>query len=47
MEESNKVSLVLQGHYHKGGDRMENGIRYLTVPAMCEGEENHYLILDL
>ena len=47
MEESNKVTLVLQGHYHKGGDHFENGIRYLTIPAMCEGEENHYLILDL
>lgn len=47
LEESQKVNLVLQGHYHKGADRVENGIRYLTVPAMCEGEENHYLILDV
>ena len=47
MENSNKVVLVLQGHYHKGADRIENGIRYLTLPAMCEGEENHFLILDL
>lgn len=47
MEESHRVALVLQGHYHKGADRVENGIRYLTVPAMCEGEENSFLILDL
>lgn len=46
LEESQKVHLVLQGHYHKGADRIENGIRYLTIPAMCEGEKNHFLILD-
>lgn len=47
IENSGKVSLVLQGHYHKGADRLINGIRYLTLPAMCEGEDNHYLILDV
>ena len=47
MEDSKKVALVLQGHYHRGADRIENGIRYLTLPAMCEGENNHFLILDL
>lgn len=47
LEESGKVSLVLQGHYHKGADSVLNGIRYLTLAAMCEGEENHYIILDI
>lgn len=47
LEDSQKVKLVLQGHYHNGADRIENGIRYLTVSAMCEGEQNHYLILDV
>lgn len=47
IEESGKVPLVIQGHYHKGADRIINGIRYLTLPAMCEGEGNHYLVLDI
>ena len=47
LEEAHNVSLVLQGHYHEGADRTVNGIRYLTVPAMCEGTENHFFILDL
>ena len=47
IEESGKVQLVLQGHYHRGADSMINGIRYLTLAAMCEGEKNSYLILDI
>lgn len=45
--ESGKVRLVLQGHYHAGADHMIDGIRYLTLPAMCEGEENHYAVMEL
>ena len=44
---SGKVILVLQGHYHKGGDNIVDGIRYLTLPAMCEGESVPYQIIDL
>ena len=47
IEDSGKVPLVLQGHYHPGADHVHNGIRYLTLPAMCEGTENHYRILDI
>ena len=47
MESSGKVSLVIQGHYHPGADRTETGIRYLTLPAMCEGEDNHFIILEI
>ena len=47
LEKSRRVNLVLQGHYHKGSDVTEKGIRYLTLPAMCEGENNSFLILDL
>lgn len=43
---SGKVKAVLQGHYHKGADNMIDGIRYLTLPAMCEGEQNSYCILE-
>lgn len=47
MEESSKVEYVIQGHYHKGHRNTLNGIKYITVPAMCEGVDNHYLILEL
>lgn len=41
------VPLVLQGHYHFGGDTVLAGTRYLTLRAMCEEEENSYMICDL
>jgi len=47
LENSGKVQLVIQGHYHPGADSTVNGIRYLTIPAMCEGEANHFMILDV
>ena len=46
INESGKVVAVLQGHYHKGADNIVDGIRYLTLPAMCEGENNSFAILE-
>lgn len=47
LEESGRVALVLQGHYHKGADHTVNGIRYFTPGAMCVEEENPHPILIL
>lgn len=47
LKESGKVDLVLQGHYHFGGDQTEDGIRYLTLNAMCEEEVNSYYIFEV
>lgn len=47
LEKSGKVPLVIQGHYHKGAYNVINGIRYLTLSAMCEGEDNHYIITEV
>lgn len=47
IEQSKKVSLVIQGHYHLGADNIINGIRYYTVPAMCEGEQNTFALLEI
>ena len=47
LEASGKVRTVIQGHFHEGADSVVNGIRYITLPAMCEGEENSYRIIDL
>lgn len=44
---SGKVRKVIQGHYHPGHDSIIDGIEYLTLPAMCEGERNHYEIIEI
>lgn len=44
LESSGKVKAVFQGHYHKGNECVHNGIRYVTYPAMCEGEGRRYIV---
>lgn len=41
--ESKKVKAVYQGHYHSGKESLHNGIKYLTFPAMCEGEKAYFI----
>jgi len=41
-----RVKMVIQGHYHPGGENVCHGARYLTLPAMCEGTKNPYKILE-
>ena len=41
---SGKVKLVLQGHFHPGAEHTVDGIPYVTIPALCEGESNSYRI---
>ena len=43
IRESGKVKTVFQGHYHPGIESEYDGIRYITLPAMCE-QENAYFI---
>lgn len=40
------VRAVFQGHYHPGRSCVQDGIPYITLPAMCEGpySENAYAI---
>lgn len=38
LESSGHVKAVFQGHYHPGFQSEVNGIRYITLPAMCENE---------
>ncbi len=47
IKNSNKVSLVIQGHYHYGNESIIDNIPYITLPAMCEGERNYFKILEL
>ena len=41
------AAMVLQGHYHTGAENIVDGIPYITLRAMCEGEENSYRILTV
>jgi 3',5'-cyclic AMP phosphodiesterase CpdA len=42
-----KATMVLQGHYHEGAERVIDGIPYVTFCAMCEGKDNAYRIIEL
>lgn len=46
INESNVVKCVFQGHYHPGYDSEYNGVRYITLPAMCE-KENAFWVYDI
>ena len=38
INESGIVKAVFQGHYHSGCHSEYSGVNYITLPAMCEGE---------
>lgn len=46
-KESGKVKKVIQGHYHWGHENEIDDIIYHTLPAMCEGENNYYEIMEI
>jgi hypothetical protein len=43
IEESGNVRAVFQGHYHPGQVSVHNGVRYITLPAMCESEAAYWV----
>lgn len=47
LEASGKVLAVFQGHNHLNDLKEINGIRYCTLPAMVEGDDNAYGLLTL
>lgn len=47
LKQSGKTVKVIQGHYHPGHQNEIDGIEYRTLPAMCEGEGNHFEILEI
>ena len=44
LEQSGKVRLVLQGHYHPGTENTHNGILYRAFPAMCERDDAVFIL---
>lgn len=47
LRQSGKVRGVYQGHYHPGHENLIDGIPYITLSAMCEGEGNSYRIVEI
>lgn len=46
LEKSRNLKVVFQGHYHPGAESTHSGVRYKTLPAMCE-QEDTFLIVDI
>ena len=46
IEESGHVNTVYQGHDHRGRETAQNGVKYVTFPAMCENEDCCF-VMDL
>ncbi len=42
-----RVRAVYQGHYHPGAFNIYDNIRYITLKAMCEGYDNHYMVINI
>ncbi len=47
IRECRNVKGVFSGHFHRGAEFKIDGIPYITPPALCEGEELSYLIIDI
>ncbi len=47
LEDAGNVKAVYAGHYHPGHEGEFGGIPYHTLPAMCEGTENRYFVVDV
>lgn len=41
------VKAVISGHHHAGGYEMHDGIHYLTLKGMVQGEDNSYAIAEI
>jgi len=43
LEKSNKKIKVFQGHYHNGDNQVIGGIEYITLKALCVGDDINYI----
>ncbi len=43
LQNSGKVKVVFQGHYHWGNESFHHGIRYVAFPAMCENDGAYFI----
>lgn len=42
-EKNGRVKAVFQGHYHPGFESENNGVKYVTLPAMCSLDEGWFV----
>lgn len=42
IRDSRAVKAVFQGHYHRGMQSLHDGVKYITLPAMCENEAAYF-----
>lgn len=47
LRDSGRVDNVFQGHYHFGAEHTRDSIHYITLKAMCMGEENRFMIVEV
>ncbi|MBR6680138.1 MAG: metallophosphoesterase [Clostridia bacterium] len=47
LAECPKLKGVYQGHYHRGNQNVIDGVIYHTLPALCEGENMPYVIIEV
>lgn len=47
LENDGRVKTIYQGHYHPGKVSIHSKISYITLKAMCEGNNNSYHIIDI
>ena len=43
INQSGRVKAVFQGHFHAGKTSQYCGVRYITLPAMCQNEDACYV----
>lgn len=43
INESRVVKIVFQGHFHAGCRSEYDGVKYITLPAMCQNEGAYYV----
>ena len=47
IERSGKVKCVIQGHCHAGCETKINGVKYITLSALCEKDNKPYCIVTV
>lgn len=46
-KKAGNVKRSFAGHFHPGNETVIDGVTYTTLPAMCEGEQNRYFVVDI
>lgn len=47
VSDSGTVKMVISGHFHEGSEHIIDSIPYITLPAVCENEQNLYRIIEV